>query len=341
MEDEKLREDIRALLAAMSLGASGFKIEPCIDGGNNRAYRVEADGRVLLAKRYFMHPADTRDRLNAEFSFLDYARKVSIDCVPSPFVKANETGIALYDYLEGRKIAQNELHASHIDQARDFFLALNDPIKRTQAAALANASEACFSIGDQLKLIQQRVDRLSDICAVSEINARAIVFASRMRQHWTELRTRTLAECHSQGLDPAETLASADRCISPSDFGFHNALLTPRGRVSFIDFEYAGWDDPAKMICDFFSQPAVPVPFEYFESLLSSILPIVPGARAFAARTRILLPVFRMKWCCIVMNDFLPDTLRRRKFADPTLDDAARKQAQLDKAQRLLHLSKF
>ena len=36
------------------------------------------------------------------------------------------------------------------------------------------------------------------------------------------------------------------------------ALGQPLGVVEgFIDFEYAGWDDPSKLICDFFCQPAV------------------------------------------------------------------------------------
>ena len=42
-----------------------------------------------------------------------------------------------------------------------------------------------------------------------------------------------------------------DLQISPSDFGFHNALRTNTGPV-FFDFEFSGWDDPAKTIIDFF-----------------------------------------------------------------------------------------
>src|SRR5258708_29751946 len=41
-------------------------------------------------------------------------------------------------------------------------------------------------------------------------------------------------------------------------FGFHNALLRPSQELCFLDFEYAGHDDPAKMVGDFFSQPAIP-----------------------------------------------------------------------------------
>ena len=39
----------------------------------------------------------------------------------------------------------------------------------------------------------------------------------------------------------------ADRCVSPSDFGFHNAIVRGSGEICFIDFEYAGWDDSAQV----------------------------------------------------------------------------------------------
>lgn len=338
MEDQGLRAEIAALLADRDLGAGDLHIEPCAAGGNNRVYRVEAAGRTFLAKSYFRHPTDDRDRLNAEYCFLQYAQKIGIRCVPKPVARSDGAGIGLYEFIEGRKLAPDELRAEHVDQARDFFVELNRPEARPLAANIASASEARFSIGGQLELVQERVDRLSRMPANSEIDAQALAFAAGMREQWAALRARSLAEARAQGLDPSVALAPEDRCISPSDFGFHNALVTPAGELVFLDFEYAGWDDPAKMVSDFFSQPAVPVPVAHFERVLASALAFSRNAERLAARTRILLPVFRMKWCCIVMNEFLPDTLRRRRFADPSPDESGRKRAQLDKAQRLLAL---
>ena len=45
-----------------------------------------------------------------------------------------------------------------------------------------------------------------------------------------------------------------------------NALLAASDKkLRFLDFEYAGWDDPAKLIGDFFCQPAIPAPHSEFE----------------------------------------------------------------------------
>ena len=79
------------------------------------------------------------------------------------------------------------------------------------------------------------------------------------------------AQAAACGLYLDRPLDPADRCVSPSDFGFHNALREPSGRLRFIDFEYAGWDDPAKLVCDFFCQPAVPAPAGAFDRFAAAV----------------------------------------------------------------------
>ena len=51
------------------------------------------------------------------------------------------------------------------------------------------------------------------------------------------------------------------------------------GRLWFIDFEYAGWDDPAKTVCDFFCQPGLP-------GAASPMPPASPGRCQPGRRTR-------------------------------------------------------
>ena len=76
---------------------------------------------------------------------------------------------------------------------------------------------------------------------------------------------RTLRDWHwSSALSPD------DCCLSPSDFGFHNALVDDDGQVTFLDFEYAGRDDPAKLVSDFFCQPEIPVPLDYHATFIDA-----------------------------------------------------------------------
>lgn len=338
MTDVGLGRDLAALLAASGWAEGALRIFPLVGGRNNRVYRVETPDRVLVAKRYFRHSTDDRDRLSAEYSFLQYAQRIGVQCVPTAVARSDRAGLALYEFVEGRTLTQDEVCAEHIEQARDFLVALNDHDSRPLAAHLPPASDARFSIGDHLELVQQRVDALAHVSATTEVEAQAMALASQMGRQWAALREGVLRAVRREGLDPSAALEQEDRCVSPSDFGFHNALATPGGMVTFLDFEYAGWDDPAKMVSDFFSQPAVPVPIEHYDRFLASALSFSPNAEMLAVRTRILMPVFRMKWCCILMNEFLPQVLRRRRFADPSTDNGTRERAQLEKARRLLSI---
>ena len=49
-------------------------------------------------------------------------------------------------------------------------------------------------------------------------------------------------------------LNKKDLILSPSDFGFHNVIKKNK-KLFFFDFEYAGMDDPVKLISDFICQP--------------------------------------------------------------------------------------
>jgi hypothetical protein len=126
--------------------------------------------------------------------------------------------------------------------------------------------------------------------------------------------------------------------VSPSDFGFHNAFQTKRGLV-FFDFEYAGWDDPAKMACDFFCQPELPAPVSAFEGFLNATLLPEWNPEAYARRVRLLLPAYRVKWACIILNVFLSAHVARRQFADPTLASPEARERQWAKARQQMALT--
>lgn len=335
MDETALNKAISALLSRAGLSATGLTITACTGGGNNRVFRVDAGGRIMVAKHYFRHPTDMRDRLNSEYAFLEYARQAGISCVPRAVARDDQAGTALYEFIEGSKLQTESPSCSQVQQAQDFFVRLNEAKPRVLGKSLPNASEACFSIFEHLQLVQGRIDQLAEIPATSRIDEDAIGFAALLRARWTALSEQVLSEAVTHGIEPKALLADQDRCISPSDFGFHNAIVTPTGKVLFIDFEYAGWDDPAKAVSDFFCHPAVLVPFEYFDSYLAAALNYSDRPEQLARRTRILLPVFRIKWCCIVMNDFLP-LFEGRRFADPAIEVGVRKQLQLEKARRIL-----
>lgn len=321
------------LLAAAGFGPAR-ELVPLAGGANNRVYRVEAENGEAVLKSYFRHPGDPRDRLGAEWAFSRFAWEARLRCLPKPLASDADAGLALFEMVNGRKPAVDDMNADAVEQAADFVRDLNAARRHPLAARLGAASEACFSLAEHLGTVGRRVDRLA---SVTDLEAAAFV-RRNLLPTWDVVRAGLIDDAGDMGLSLERTIEPPARCVSPSDFGFHNALVEvePGKRVRFLDFEYAGWDDPAKLVCDFFCQPAVPVPPRYLESFARSVAECFPDARAVLARTRLLLPVYHVKWVCIRLNEFLPTGGRRREFSLPAHELAARRDRQLAAAREAL-----
>ena len=123
--------------------------------------------------------------------------------------------------------------------------------------------------------------------------------------------------------------------LSPSDFGFHNSLRIDEQKIVFLDFEYFGWDDPAKMVSDFLWHPAMSLSEDlkvYFVRRMRTIFKEDPG---FNVRLKSVFPLFGLKWCLIFLNEFISTESDRRDFASPFKNKTVVRLEQLIKAQTL------
>ena len=306
-------------------------VEPLPASGNNRVFRVLTRSGSILVKRYFSRPTDTRDRLDTEFRFADYVSRAAPGSGPRPIAKSERDRIAAYEFVDGQPFRAGEVAAGDVEAAAEFFEAINAPSARSCAGELPLASEAVFSLAQHFELIGRRLARL-DASARDGGDSEASAFIDQLIGDWQRLvdRVSTLAAHRSLPLE--QELAPSQRCLSASDFGFHNALRRHNGGVVFLDFEYAGWDDPTRMLGDFFSQRAVPVPLSLYATFVERCLRALPGPEDLSTRALLMRPVYLVKWCCIVLGVFDPETLARRKFANPALDEAEVKRHQLNVA---------
>lgn len=330
------RSAVEKLLAQVGQTGS-FDLTAVTGGGNNRVYRIDGAFGSFALKQYFRHPADPRDRLHAEYSFLRYAWTCGVRCIPEPFAVDRETGLGLYQWLDGRKATLADVDDRAIERAIALVRQLNRPGTISQAKELPIASEACFSVAQHVRCVDRRLDNLQSIEPLSDWHCEARRWVSEdVFAAWRQLRNSAYQQFQTEGIELDWEIPQENRCVSPSDFGFHNAMIDPAGTLLFIDFEYAGWDDPAKFVCDFFCQVAVPVSVRYFERFMESILTSSPDAERETTRIRLLLPIYRMKWCCILLNEFLPAGSARRTFAGGEADLERRYRLQLEKARQLL-----
>lgn len=310
---EMLLALVSPLCAEAGLGPP-LRLERLPGGGNNRVYRVETGhGRALL-KEYFRHEDDPRDRLAAERAFAGFAWEQGIRALPRPLAYDPLAGLGLCEFVDGRRLLSGEVTAAHVGEAAAFLAAVNRNRGERGAATLPTASEACFSTADHLACVDRRLNRLGTIEPESAAHRQAAGLVSgRLQPLWERVHRQVVAAVAANALLD-DRLPAAGRILSPSDFGFHNCIATSAG-LRFIDFEYAGWDDPAKTVCDFFCQPAVPVPREYGPAFLEAVAGWADTVGNIRGRVALLLPVYELKWCCIMLNEFLPVGDTRRAFA--------------------------
>lgn len=257
---------------------------------------------------------------------------------PEPITCCFEENLGLYRFIEGREVTCKDVSYQRVQELLSFFATINQLRPLPDALLLPNASEACFSIREHLLHIQTRIERLAAIEINSDIDSQAVDFVNeRLRPAWQQISKKILMSMPDESL-LRKCIIQEEIVLSPSDFGFHNALIKPDGPLIFIDFEYAGWDDPVKTISDLFCQPKVPIDFRYFESTAVSLLKESGGdLEKGMSRLRLLFPAYQVKWCCILLNEYLPVGNKRRSFADPLHRTDARKAQQLEKAEKLIH----
>lgn len=332
--EKQLEAPLSKMLERAGLGGGGFSLERIPGGANNRVYRVGAPGGTLLLKQYFSGPGDTRDRPAAEFAFSTYAWNIGIRCIPEPVAIDNKNKLALYGFVEGRGFEPGDIGDKEVGDAADFIVRLNENRTENTLRQLPGGAEACFTINEHMAVVDRRINRLGNMRAESAVDMEAKQFVEeKLSGLWKRTAETVSGKAAAAGIGLDDAVPFPSRIVSPSDFGFHNALRTADGGTVFIDFEYAGIDDPAKAVCDFFCQPAVPVPARCYDMFVQRIAGLTADPRLHTLRIEMLLPLYRIKWACIMLNDFLPAGGDRRRFAAGRDSENDRKAAQLKKAR--------
>jgi len=294
------------------------------DGRNSRTYLVSSDdGRRCVAKFYAPAAAGRLNRLAVEFDALAFLWEHGIRCIPRPVIADHAWQCGIYDYVAGEPIAASTVGPGDVDRATRFLGALKDLTRVGASAGLPAASEACFSIvaiGDNIDARRARLTAAEGSSREVRQFLAELDAARRRMTAWCEARARDWS------IDARDALAERDRTLSPSDFGFHNALRRADGELVFLDFEYFGWDDPAKTVVDVLlhPHPAMAMSVDLRRRFVAAAVPAL-GARSLVDRVRLVYPLFGLKWCLILLNEFIPAHTA----------DSVRAE-QLDKARRML-----
>jgi len=285
-----------------------------------------------VIKGYTQRQAKHHDRFKAETEFLHYAQLVAPECVPKLLYSDQEMQSVVLEHVEGERFQEGTSpDPTDVNHAVAFIRRLNADLELARKHVSGDAAEGFLRLTDHLQNIDQRIAAMGAEHLPIHLRAKAVEVIRHLKRRLERLEEATQEQIVTGRCDDA--LDASARCVSPSDFGFHNALSTPSG-VKFLDFEFAGWDDPTKLVADFDLQPKVPV--RPRKGMLSDAMP--SPTKKFEDRYSVLFPILELKWGCIIMTLLNPTrwAQARSHTKDITLADALRAKMKAT----LLHLPK-
>jgi hypothetical protein len=290
---------------------------------------VRSGRRVFALKRYPGQQTSGHDRLATEVDALRLLRQHGFGTVPEVLAVDYQHGFALLSWIDGSPVT--EVSAADIDQAVAFLAAIHMLRQTSSFGRHRHAAEACLSgieiqqqIGRRLKMLQT-------------LNMEESLLQAFLEESFSPTFDRLLARARAQmpeaGLDFVAMLPEEMRTLVPSDFGFHNSLRRPDGSLAFFDFEYFGWDDPAKLTADVLLHPGTAMPFTRRQQFRCAAENLYDRDTSFRARLDALYPLFGLRWALILLNEFLPDRWRQRVTAGEAESWSVAKDRQLARAR--------
>lgn len=339
LQNKKSLEDADVKSIACRLLSMPITDSKRIGGGlNSRVYQIKSvDNVKYVLKFYYCDAANTRDRLTVEFSSLSFLWNNGLRSIPQPITMDKDGNCAIYTFIEGKKISPEEIKSQDIVCALEFLADLKR-LRGVDADFPRVASEAFFSVQEINDNIQARVNRLKEVKEPGEeyevlrnyLDCEFIPFWEILIQ-WAKKRLS------DSRISFDESISEREKILSPSDFGFHNALRDKSGRIVFLDFEHFGWDDPAKTISDFLLHPAMMLDRNLKQQFVTSGLKLFKECERLKDRIKVTYPFFGLKWCLIFLNEFIPGDFQRRHFAQiETLSKNNILKKQLLKAKNML-----
>lgn len=301
--------------------------------GNSKIFKIVTKKQNFAVKLYPDKNLDHRRRQQIEFEALNLLAKESFENIPSIVFKDDELNLSAFSWIEGTE--PKKINKDHINEAIKF-------LKKLKKISLRNnfknkkASEACLSYIELTRQISHKTDNLLN----KNKNEKTLVkfLSERLSPISREFiqKGKTIWPKESRTLN----LKRVKRILSPSDFGFHNSLVTKDKKLYFIDFDYFGWDDPVKLVADFYWHPGMDLNSSLKKLWLDNTRKIFKNDDIFFnKRIHAALPLYGIRWVLIILNIFDDNVASRRLHANKISKTELKeiKKIQLDKADKMLN----
>lgn len=283
------------------MGASIESLTRLRGGMNSQVFRCHSKRGCWVLKAYSPHQNGQSDRMKAEVDFLLFTTQVAPNSTPTLLGVDYTYRCVVMDYIAGEPFVEGvSPHQNDLDTAFSFFRQINGNPEIARKMIKLDAADGFLSLRQHMLNVRTRFSAMGTEHLPQRYKSQADDLLQQLHAWIEQAETRLEARISSGMVE--DILPPEYCCVSPSDFGFHNAIRTCDG-VKFIDFEFAGWDDPAKACADFTLQQRNPVRLQPL-SVASHFFP--HGYVFIANRISAIYELLRLKWLCIILGVLNP-----------------------------------
>lgn len=259
------------------------KIKSVTNGVNSNVYILDNNKFVL---KFYRLDNNQPNRLERETYALNLFEKYKIENVPQVVNISKEYNCCLMNYLEGQTV--NYFKPDYLNQ----FISFYKKILQISDSERKNNFESIDSCPTLNLLFEQINKRISSLEKENNLNLKFVLNKLNL---FIELLEKSINPSYYNNLRTE---------LSIVDFGINNVIIN-KNKLSFIDFEFFGLDNPIHLISDTIAHPANNLNLQdqiiFLEQLIKSHNNTEEIINAFNG-TNIL---FDIKWCLIMLNPFL------------------------------------
>ena len=278
-------------------------------GANNALYRVDIDGRSLACK---LCVNDDRRRAAREFHTMCLLHKAGLDIAPSP-LSLDETcrvipfPVVTYEWLEGESMRPpfTEQQFSAVLDRIGCLLEL-----RPSDFPEFELPDTVFHWFDFRLYVDEQRRFLADYgpwLVAHEPDGRASL------DRLTRLVARCAEEVRATRVDPGRARVPLRLCRA--DWNLANAIACDDGHLRWVDWEYAGWGDPALELSDLRWHASLADWGDDRHAWLRENVRRPPDDDGFEARLRVWDHILSARWPFLILRRLWsqfngPDRLR-------------------------------
>ncbi len=318
MHKKRLRDAISSLKENGCLIHSVTRLR---DGLNSNAYKISTSRGDSALKLYPLGN-DTEFRFKRETEYIEFLNNGGINKSPKLEESCPSEKWAKIQWINGTK--PEILEEGDINQISDFINEIKEAeIKNTYGLDLLDAKESCFSVKCWKTMFENRFRLISkqERDTKDDSQKEAIDWLLKIIIPSTIKKIEALEEDEVRYSLFANVMI--ETIMSPSDVGIHNTIKDGQGNLWFIDFEYAGKDDVAKLVADWVLQPNNKLSRELEKELIQRLSrQVIVDQAKWLKRYAHIKELIRCKWCMIMLSN------KRRQYTDMALERAKRYYAQ-------------